>query len=99
MQSCEFQHGVTSVLFHGLNKVASCGAADGSVGHQDTYTYIVQCIYMYIYIYIYILYSVYTCIYTLCMYFTLAIHVHIGLKREEKMRAKYYLACTIRYRQ
>ena len=29
LQSNDFQYGVTSVIFHGLNKVASCGAADG----------------------------------------------------------------------
>jgi denticleless len=32
---CEFQYGVTSVLFHGIAKIASCGAADGIVKLWD----------------------------------------------------------------
>jgi denticleless len=34
-QTTDLQYGVTSVLFHGLHKVASCGAADGSVKLWD----------------------------------------------------------------
>ncbi|CAI8035467.1 Denticleless protein homolog [Geodia barretti] len=34
-QTSDLQYGVTSVLFHGLHKVASCGAADGSVKLWD----------------------------------------------------------------